>query len=172
MIQHLIDFFNHPFFICVGGLTTLIAVIGLCYTIILVVRGLVPVWYRLGRGLADRRIAVFADDEFDNLKGVLVDSGIFSPENIHRIDRNSLKKAESATVLLVHWSPFRDNIDEILRSKKDTDALVIYAPRQEGFLDDASTTKINQHRNTIVVNFRGRLLNDIFTSMITTSYKK
>ena len=32
--------------------------------------------------------------------------------------------------------------------------------------------KINNTSNTTVVNFRGRLLNDIITTLITTSYEK
>ena len=172
MIQCIIDFFNHPFFVCVGGLTTLLAVVGLLYTIYLFTKGLLPVWYRLGMGLAKRQIAVFATDEFANLRGMLVDSRLFTPKNIVQIDRESMKKAESATLLLVHWKPFKEHLDEILRLKRDSDAMIIYAPQKEGFIDDASLTKINSERNAIIVNFRGRLLNDIFTSMITTSYEK
>ena len=40
MITNLIDFFNHPFFICVGGLTTLLAVIALLCTAFNVAKGL------------------------------------------------------------------------------------------------------------------------------------
>ena len=83
-----------------------------------------------------------------------------------------MKKAESATLKLVHWKPFKAQLDEILRIKSDSDAMIIYAPQKEGFIDDASLEKINSQRNAIIVNFRGRLLNDILTSMNTTSYEK
>lgn len=172
MIQHIVDFFNHPFFVCVGGLTTLLAVVGLLYTIYLLIKGLLPVWYRLGIGLAKRKIAVFAEDEFSNLKSMLVDSHLFKPKNIIQIDRESLKKAESVTLLLIHWKPFEAHIDEILRIKKDSDAMIICAPQKDGFIDNGTLDKINAERNAIIVNFRGRLLNDILTSMITTSYEK
>ena len=132
MIQHIVDFFNHPFFVCVGGLTTLLAVAGLIYTIYLLIKGLLPVWYRLGIGLAKRKIAVFAEDEFSNLKSMLVDSHLFKSKNIIQIDRGALKKAESVTLMLIHWKPFETHIDEILRIKKDSDALIIYAPQKEG----------------------------------------
>jgi hypothetical protein len=32
--------------------------------------------------------------------------------------------------------------------------------------------KIDGHRHTAVTNFRGRLLNDILTAMMTTAYEK
>lgn len=171
-MKHIVDFFNHPFFVCVGGLTTLLALVGLLYTIYLLIKGLLPVWYRLGIGLAKRKIGVFAKDEFSNLKSMLVDSHLFKPKNIVQIDGESLKKAESVTLLLIHWKPFEAHIDEILRIKKDSDAMIIYAPQKEGFIDNGTLDKINAERNAIIVNFRGRLLNDILTSMITTSYEK
>ena len=103
---------------------------------------------------------------------MLVDSHLFKPKNIVQIDRQSLKKAESVTLLLIHWKPFKAHIDEILRIKKDSAAMIIYAPQKDGFIDNGSLDKINAERNAIIVNFRGRLLNDILTSMITTSYEK
>lgn len=167
-----VSFFNHPFFVIVGGLTTVIALAGLLYTIVLMIRGLIPVWFRLGMGLARRKIAVFATDEFSNLQGILIDSRLFKSRNIIQIDRESIKKAESASLLLVHWKAFEDRIDEILRIKNDSAAIIVYAPKKDGSIDNACLDKINSERNASIVNFRGRLLNDILTSMITTSYAK
>lgn len=173
MIQSIINFFNHPFFIIVGGLSTLLMVATFLYSLYLVMRGIVPVWYRLGKGLARRSIAVFADsNEFNGLRDMLVDSKIFRSKNIHPITINSINKAEGYTVFLVHWSKYKDKIDEILRIKKDSTALVIYAPQSEGLIDLEKMHLINSHRNSIVVNFRGRLINDILVSLITTVYGK
>ena len=171
MVQDIIRFFNHPFFIIIGGLTTLLAIIGILYTAYLIIKGVFPVWYRLGMGLSKRKIAVFAEQEFENLKNMLVDSNIFKVKNILKIDKQSIKKAESITLLLVHWKCFETEIDNILKIKKDSDALIIYAPQNEGFIDKNILEIISIERNSIIVNFRGRLLNDILTSMITTSYE-
>ena len=75
-------------------------------------------------------------------------------------------------MILVHWQPFKSQIDKILEIKKDSDALIIYAPQKEGFIEKEDLGKLTSQRHTIIVNFRGRLLNDIYTSMITTSYEK
>jgi len=170
-MQYIFDFFNHLLFIVLGGLTTLLMLLAVPYTIYLIVKGVIPVWIRLGMGLSKRKIAVFAEDEFDSLKSMLVDSGIFQESNVVKIHKNSLKKAEDMTLFLVHWKSFESEIDDILEIKKDPVALVVYAPQNEGKIDMAKLEKINNERNTIVANFRGRLLNDILTSMITTSYK-
>jgi len=166
-----IHFFNPPFFVIVGGLTTLIVIVGFVVTAFLVIKGVLSVWYRLGIGLSKRKIAIFAKDEFDNLKNLLIDSGLFKEKNIVKIDKSSLRKAENISLLLVHYKPFENEIDNILDIKRDQYALIIYAPKEEGDIKKEILQKINLHRNTIIVNFRGRLLNDIFISMITTSYK-
>ena len=66
------DFFNSPFFTVVWGTETIIISAGFIYTIILIIKGVIPVWYRLGMGLSKRKIAVFATTEFDSLKDLLV----------------------------------------------------------------------------------------------------
>ncbi len=84
-----------------------------------------------------------------------------------------MKKNDEKTIFLVHWRDFKDKIDLILAKKKSNTALIIYAPQNEGFIEPKEMVeKINSYPNTTIVNFRGRLLNDILVSMITTSYSK
>ncbi|MGW8185417.1 MAG: hypothetical protein ACWGHO_04900 [Candidatus Moraniibacteriota bacterium] len=166
----IINFFNHPFFIIVGGIATIFMIVGFCYTAFLVVKGVFPVWYRLGIGLSKRKIAIFAKDEYQSLSDMITASKIFT--TTIQIHKNDIKKAEKETIYLVHWNEFQDKIEAILSIKKDTTPLIIYAPQEEGFIDKDIMKKINSHRNSVVVNLRGRLLNDILTSLITTSYEK
>jgi hypothetical protein len=170
MVQEIVQFFNHPFFIIFGGIATLLSVIGIIVIAVMVIRGVFPVWYRLGLGLSNRKIAIFAVTEFEALKSMLVDSKLFQEKNIIRIDKKELKKAHSYSLLLVHWKPFEKEMKDILNLKRDNAALIIYTPQNEGFIEKEMLEKINLERNAIIVNFRGRLLNDILTSMITTSY--
>lgn len=169
-MNKIIIFFNHPFFVIVGGIATILMIVGFCYTAFLIIKGVVPVWYRLGIGLSKRQIAIFAKDEYQSLASMLTDSKIFS--KTIPINKNDIRKAEKETVFLVHWKEFQDKIDDIIAIKKDSTPLIIYAPTHEGRIDDENMNKINFHRNSVVVNFRGRLLNDILTSLITTSYEK
>lgn len=171
-MQEVIDFFNHPFFMIVGGLLSLVAVFGVFSTIYLVLRGIVPIWYRLGIALSKRKIAIFADEKFNELKDILVDSGMFQEKNIIKIDMPALKKAKNISFYLIHYSKCQDIIDDILLLKNDSDALVVYSPQDEGFIGTEILNKLNAQRNTIIVNLRGRLLNDIMVSMITTSFSR
>jgi len=172
VMEQLVSFFSHPFFILFSGVSTVVVIATAAYSIFLVSKGVFPVLWRLGYGLSKRKIAVFADGKFDILKDMLVDSRLFREKNILRIDRESIKKARDISLLLVHWDACKEVIDQILDIKDDGDALIVYAPQDEGRIDDASRDTINSNRNAIIVNFRGRLLNDILTSMITTGYRK
>jgi len=153
--------------------TTVIVIIAFLVGIYRWLTGISPALWRLGKGLADRKIAVFANgDDFNSIKNLLIDSKLFKEKNVAQITRNELKKAEKYSLFLAHWNSISSHLDAILSEKKDGTALLIYAPQEEGFIPQKDITKINQHRNVIVVNFRGRLLNDIMISLITTSYEK
>ena len=135
--------------------------------------GISPALSRLGKGLANRQIAIFANgDDFNSLKSLLLDSKLFKEKNVIQITVGEIRKSENISLFLMHWKSFKSHLDSILTCKKDSTALIVYAPQEEGFLSPDEIKKINQHRNVIVVNMRGRLLNDIVTSLITTSYEK
>ena len=169
-MQAVIEFFN-AFFSIAGGISILFILIQAFSTAYLYAKGIIPVWIRIGRGLSERKIAIFAEDkEFTDLRNMLVDSGLFLKKNVVQIEKNSIKKAKNMTLLLVHWDSFGSQIEEILEMKEDHYGLIIYAPQNEGKIDPTRFNKIANERNTIVVNLRGRLLNDIFISMITTGY--
>ncbi len=154
-----------------GNLSTLLVLCSVCLTVYLFLKGILRVWWRLGLGLSRRKIAVFADQEFGELRSLLVESGLFQSKNVIQITKSALKRAEGYDMFLVHWKAFANEIDEILKMKHDSTALLVYAPQSEGFIDKPLMERISAERNAIVVNLRGRLLNDVLVSMITTGYK-
>ncbi len=168
----MLEFFNHPVFVIIGGITTLFSILLLLYTIYIVLNGVLPVWIRLGKSLHGKKIAVYAEQDYESLKSLLVDSGIFKKKNIFKISKDSIEKGETFTMMLVNYPEFPDKLESIMKSKRDSDSLIIYAPQSCGRIENELMNKINDKRNSIVVNFRGRLLNDIVTSMITTVYEK
>ena len=46
-IQQIIDFFNHPIFIMVGGLTVVLSAIVIFYRIVCIILGVTPVVFRI-----------------------------------------------------------------------------------------------------------------------------
>jgi len=171
-MNSIIIFFNHPFFIIIGGIATVLMICGFLYTTWLVVRGVLPVWYRLGLGLSKRKIAIFASPEvFQSIKASLTDSIIFKDKNILSITLDNIDKAKDQTVFLVDWESFKEKIEQVFSARKNHQtAIVIYA--KPASIPHEQMNDIANRANTVVVNFRGRLLNDILTSLITTSYER
>lgn len=169
MFEEVINFLSHPFFILMGGASTLVLICTALCTICLAVKGVIPVWYRLGLSLSKNKIAIFAEaNEYNNLKNVLTDSGLFKKKNIEHIDQKSIPTAEEKDLFVLHWTCFKEKIDDVLKIKKDATGLIVYAPQEDGRIKPDDLKKINVHRNVTIVNFRGRLLQDVFVSMITT----
>lgn len=158
----------------VATIDTIILIIVVIYSATLWLRGISPVLYRLGSGLAKRKIAIFANAEnCASLKNLLLDSKLFNQKNIYEIGGvQDIGRCEDASVYLVFWHDWVKDIDTILDKKPDRCALVVYAPYEGGKISSEQMTKLDGHRHTAVTNFRGRLLNDIVVSMITTHYEQ
>lgn len=103
---------------------------------------------------------------------MLVDSGLFKEKNIHIISNDEISKGSDYTMMIVYYPDFKDSLHEIISQKKDEDSLIVYAPQSKGRIEVEILETINKQRNSIIVNMRGRLLNDVLTSMITTNYGK
>lgn len=140
----------------------------------LCISGFLPVLIRLGNGLKKRKIAIFAKGAaFDSLQALFDDSKLFSSKNIVRVTSESdFGRSEGATVFLVHWPDWTQDMAKIIQRKKDATALVVYAPQGAGFIPPETMLLLEQHRNVVVANLRGRLLNDVVVSLITSGYEK
>nr|BBH95028.1 hypothetical protein KTA_32270 [Thermogemmatispora argillosa] len=127
------------------------------------------VLYRLGRGLAHRKIAILAcGNNVESGCNLLLDSRLFQQKNLIVVTSpKDLGRAERANVLLVFWEDWSNYIDDILRVKRDHTALIVYARPQA--IPRETLEKLDNMRNTIVANFRGRLLNDIIVSLMAVS---
>jgi hypothetical protein len=158
----------------VGRVTAVIFLVTLALGIYAWLKGILPALWRLGNGFSKRKIAIFAKgDTLIGLKGLLLDTKLFSEKNIIDVSSNNdFGRAERATLFLVSWHDWQqDQIDEILRAKKDTTALIVYAPQDLGFIPKDKMKELDSKRNVTVANLRGRLLNDIVVSLMTTSYQ-
>src|SRR6266850_7700509 len=155
----------------IGLIETAILVLAIVYSFILWTRGIFPALLRLGNGLAKREVAIFAkESHLSSLKSLLMDSKLFREKNMKGITvREDFGRAESTTLYLVYWPDWADDISDILAMKPDECALIVYAPSGQGRISDNQMALLDSKRHTTVVNFRGRLLNDIVASMITTS---
>lgn len=144
--------------------------------IILCFKGILPALYNLGNGLSKRKIAILAGaGEQESLKAILVDSKLFKEKNICSVySVQDLGKIGGSSLFLVYWPDWSESLQAVLDKKRDGDALVVYAPRKADLPNNGEVptdvmVRINNMRNSTLTNFRGRLLNDIVSFMITTS---
>ena len=153
--------------------TTAIVLVVVVRRFVFWTQGISPALRSLGNGLRKRKIALFARNE--NLAGIreaLLRSKVFRKENIFGIERpEDIGSAKDASVFVLYWPDWADHLDAILNKKDDATPLIVYCPRTAGPISNGDMEKIDGHRNTAISNFRGRLLNDIVTSMVTTSYE-
>lgn len=157
-----------------GYLTTAFAVLAGVWVFSVWARGIWEPLRRLGLGLARRRVALFAKgDAQASLKSLLIDSGLFQEQNIVTVSSTAdIERVSKCTLFLVNWPDFSDKMPAILASKRTQVALVVYAPVDRGRIPETEMVLLNESPNAVVTNFRGRLLNDLVTSLITTSYDK
>lgn len=158
----------------VGIVTTLISFLILLWGIYAWGKGILPALIRLGNGLAKRKIAIFAKpNNLTSLQQLLHDSKLFKEKNILTVSSSGdFGRAEKTTLFLVFWPDWQPaDITDILNMKKDTTALIVYAPPGSVPIPDDVLKKLNSKRNVIVVNLRGRLLNDIIVCLMTTGYQ-
>jgi hypothetical protein len=157
-----------------GYASTVLVLVSAITACVFWVRGIFPVLVRLGNGLSRRKIVIFAKgDVLISLANLLRDSKLFNSTNILKVPNESdIGIAETATLFLVYWPDWKNDLDKILRCKTDGTALIVYAPQEHGFIPKETMAVLDKQRNVVVNNFRGRLLNDIVASMITTSYEK
>lgn len=157
-----------------GYAATLLVFYGAVKLAFLWARGILPVLLRLGFGLSRRRVAIFArGDDQASLQQLLIDSGLFSPKNIIAINSAAdVDRSAGATVFLVYWPHWKGQLELVLSHKRDRTPIVVYAPPDQGFLPQGELTLLNSRRNALVTNFRGRLINDLVSSLITTSYEQ
>lgn len=177
-IESIYNFFNHPFFVIFGGASATIVLLGFVLNFVFWSLGVWPLLWRLGFGRWFRKIAIVANAEvYNQLKKDLVDSGIFRESNISQISTQSLAEVKDRDLLLVHYQSFsEEQIKIILGNKKSRAGMVFYYPEFSSSngkrIPDDMLKQISNKENTTLVNFRGRLLNDIITTLITTSYEK
>lgn len=139
--------------------------------------GVFPLFLRLGFGRWTRKIAVVANDEkYNSLRADLIDTGVFREKNIYQIKNDFLSKIKDATLALVHYQSFTEaEINTILANKKSNAGFIFYFPEftpPTTVIPTEMMKAINNQQFTTIVNMRGRLVNDIVTTLLSTSYEK
>lgn len=160
----------------VGLITTLIAVLTFFAAVIALILGISPLLFRLGLGRWRRKITVLSNsDSFASLRDDLVSSGVFRANNINHVTNKSLAQVSECNLLLVDYGSFTDEqMKTIIKNKKSSAGMIVYFPdfSPTNRVPDDVMKLINDEPHSVLVNFRGRLINDILITLLSTSYDK
>lgn len=103
-------------------------------------------------------------------------TGIFRKGNIEQITSGSLAKIKDAGLALIHYPSFtEEEIKRIVSLKGPSAGFIFYFPEfnpPTNVIPTEMMKVINNEPFTTVVNFRGRLMNDIVITLLSTSYDK
>jgi len=72
--------------------------------------------------------------------------------------------------VVVHYDFAKSFMHRVMENKPDKQLMVIYAPHKEGFIEKKLVERLNEERYVVITNMRGRLLNDIFVSLMTAKF--
>lgn len=166
MFDYMIHFFDSNIFKIISGAITLITLIPMIVIAFLSSKGALKILYRLGFALATHKIAIFAEsDTYSYLCSLLIDNELIKQKNLKQINHGAIKSAESCQLYLVHWAKFEQDFEQIIATASDKTPIIIYVP--QGRIPDEKTQYLtSKHRHIIIVNFEGRLLNDVLVSLI------
>lgn len=168
IFKQLIDF--------VGVLTTIYAVLMFFVSITFWVIGIGPLLYRLGFARWKRKVHIVSDAQtFSELKTDLTESGVFREKNIINISASHLSSIKESNLVLVHYPYLSDEqIQMVLSNKRTSAGFIFYFPEftPSNRISDETLRVINGQAFTTIVNFRGRLINDLVVTMLSTSFKK
>ncbi len=160
----------------VGLATTLIAVIVFFMAVLAWFLGISPLLYRLGLGRWRRKISVLANsDNYPSLQKDLISSGVFRAKNVEHVTSKSLADVKNSNLILVDYSSFTPaQIKTIIGNKQSSAGMVVYFPdfSPTNRVPDDILKLINDEPHSVLVNFRGRLINDILITLLSTSYEK
>jgi len=161
----------------VGVGTTIFAICLFIWAVISWCLGVFPLFLRLGFGRWSRKIAIISNNEkYTSLRTDLVDTGVFREKNIYQIKGDTLSKVKEVSLALVHYQSFsEEQIRTILANKRSNAGFIFYFPEftpPTTVIPADVMKEINDHQFTTIVNMRGRLINDIVTTLLSTSYDK
>lgn len=158
----------------IGIVATLVLLAGGIATFFGWSAGIFMVMKRLGIGRWYRKVIIVGShSETSSLKKDLIDSGVFRERNISEADeRNLADVKESSLILLDYWSLTSTQVATVLSNKEKSAGLVVYSPMGKGRIPDEISEKMNNEPFTTLVNMRGRLVNDLLITLMSTSYDK
>lgn len=156
----------------IGGATTAATIITTVVIVFFAITGLLKAMWRFGIGVAWRKVFIVADaDARDELQGDLMRSGIVRKRNIKTMTRGQISNLKGARLIILDYGYLEEDETVRIVSQKDSDCgVLVYA--KPGTIPGEVMEKLNLSQHVSVVNFRGRLVNEVLILLLSTSFSR
>lgn len=181
--MNIINLNEYNFYIFVTTVATLVSLIAVFVLVKTILKyGLYDSKFReflvikLAKNLAKANITILANESLNDLKGTIINSGIFNNENILGLNYDKNTDIETKLnnkkidLLLINYNDFKavlpdNDLLKIINNLGEKTFIIIFAP-PASILQNIMT-ELASKSNLAVTNTKGRLLSDIFTSLVT-----
>lgn len=164
----IVDFFDHPFFIVVGGVSTGVMVLLVLIRISSIFLGVTPLAWRFSIAVWNKKIGIIAnEDQFQRIFNEIDSAKVVKTKNISKISTSNIEISKEKGLLVVDYDYYQD-LKYLITLRKTTQVSVVIFARPNQIAREEMDF-LSTKPNVIVTNFFGRLLNDIVVSMVSTS---
>lgn len=169
--QPICAMFNMAFGL-IGSVTTVATIISAAVIVFFAITGLLKAMWRFGIGVAWKKVFIVAEaDARDELRGDLMRSGIVRKRNIETMTRGQTSNLKGARLIVLDYGYLKEDETVRIVSQKDSDCgVLVYA--KPGAIPDEVMEKLNLSQHVSVVNFRGRLVNEVLILLLSTSFTR
>lgn len=148
------------------------AIIGLLGFIFGVAAGLVRPVVRFGWAAWKKQVYIVSEVETGNtIRGDLERSGIVKKKNIVCKNSNQLGEIHNARLIILEYSCLgKETVLDVVKRKNANCGAIIYANFNE--IDRKTMDELNKVHHVSVVNFRGRLVNEVLVLLMSCSFSR
>lgn len=159
-----------------GLICTSVCIVATIGTVIVWSRFIIPVLRRFGMVIWKRQIAIVSNDPslVTSIEIDLTSTHMLRKKNLCGIPINNLKDLPKYSVVIIDCGSFSEEA-KLAKVIDDMDAsigVVLYCRPGCKRLSDELMMKVNNSSRVILTNFRGRLVNDIVASLVSTPYEE
>lgn len=173
-VQEAIDFGNRIWFLfgVIGTLSTIAVVFSFVRYVLPSILCLAVPAFRFGQSIAWKKVFIISSgDTLRELRGDLGRSGIIKKRNIITKTKGEMSDLDGARLLILDYAHLGETeVLEVVSHKDSNCGVLVYAETE--VIPKEVMRKLNLYRHVSVVNFRGRLINEILLLLVSTSFTR
>ena len=164
---------NHPIIIIISFFINVITFFSTIYFMFKFSEKPIKIVFKFSKNIMQCRIAIYSNPDRD-LNSTIKSMNVFEEKNIRTIiPNNDINIGKDSNLLVINYEDFSDRILKIIDECRNSTKIPVIIFANPGAIQPITLlNEITNRNNLTIVNYKGRLLNDIITSLITTEFSK